>query len=256
MATPPFDPKILILAGTTEATALAHVVASAGLRATVSFAGRVERPKRQPLPQRIGGFGGVDGLVWYLGRHNITHVVDATHPFAAGMSRNAGVACAQANVPLIALTRAPWAAQVGDSWNHVPDIAGAVAALNRPACRVMLAVGRMHLEAFTPNPQHFYLLRLVDAPKSALNFPDHHFLVSRGPFTFEDDLALMQRHRIDLVVSKNSGGTGAYAKIAAARQLRLPVVMIDRPDVPARAQANSAADVMAWLDHRRVDRGV
>ncbi|WP_299043202.1 cobalt-precorrin-6A reductase [uncultured Tateyamaria sp.] len=248
--------NLLILAGTTEATAFANAAAEAGVQGIVSFAGRVDRPKRQPLPQRIGGFGGVAGLVDYLRAERITHVIDATHPFAAQMSTNAVAACAAAHVPLIALTRAPWAAQSGDNWTHVPDIAGAVAALNQPAKRVMLAVGRMHLAEFAPNPQHFYLLRLVDPPKDVPPFPNHHVLVSRGPFTESDDRALMQEHRIDLVVSKNAGGSGAYAKIAAARALGLPVVMIDRPSVPQRHEAHSVAQVMDWLRHSGVDLGV
>ncbi|MEX0309468.1 MAG: cobalt-precorrin-6A reductase, partial [Tateyamaria sp.] len=200
--------NLLILAGTTEATAFANAAAEAGLTGTVSFAGRVDRPKRQPLPQRIGGVGGVDGVGDHLRAEKITHVIDATHPFAAQMSRNAVEACAQADVPLVALTRAPWIAHEGDRWTHVPDIAGAVAALDQPARRVMLAVGRMHLAEFAPNPQHFYLLRLVDPPKDPPPFPDHHVLVSRGPFTEGDDRALMQEHGIDLVLSKNAGGTG------------------------------------------------
>lgn len=243
----------MILAGTTEATQLANAVAERGLTGTVSFAGRVERPKRQPLPQRIGGFGGVAGLVEYLSAQNVTHVIDATHPFAAQMSRNAVAACAEARVPLLALTRAPWEAQSGDRWTCVRDIAGAVAALGQPAKRVMLAVGRMHLAEFAPNPQHFYLLRLVDPPSAPPPFPDHHVLVSRGPFTQADDRALMEQHRIDLVVSKNAGGTGAYAKIAAARALGLPVIMIDRPDLPARQEAHSVQEALDWIDHAGTD---
>lgn len=248
--------NLLILAGTSEATTLGAAVAEAGLNGTVSFAGRVERPRRQPLPQRIGGFGGVDGLCAYLRENGVTHVVDATHPFAAQMSFNAVAACEAEGVPLVALTRAPWGAQDGDDWTHVPDIAGAVAALDRAGARVMLAVGRMHLAEFAPNPQHFYLLRLVDPPERTPPFPDHHVLVSRGPFTAEDDRALMQEHRIDLVVSKNAGGTGAYAKIAAARALKLPVIMIDRPAIPKRAELFGVADVMAWLSHAGAERGV
>lgn len=250
------SPHLLILAGTTEATALANAVAVAGLRATVSFAGRVARPKRQPLPQRVGGFGGVAGLVDHLQRQAITHVIDATHPFAAQMSRNAVAACAQAGVPLCALTRAPWAPVPGDRWTCVPDIAGAVAALDRPACAVMLAVGRMHLQDFAPQPQHRYLLRLVDPPAAPPPFPDHHVLVSRGPFTEAADRAVMETHGIALVVSKNAGGTGAYAKIAAARALGLPVVMIDRPAVPTRTEAHDVPGVFDWLGHTGTDRGV
>ncbi|GAB5445393.1 cobalt-precorrin-6A reductase [Gymnodinialimonas sp.] len=242
-------PNLLILGGTLEATALARAVAKAGITGMVSFAGRVERPVRQPLPQRVGGFGGVEGFADYLTAQAITHVVDATHPFAAQMSLNAIRACAKTGVPLMALTRAPWRAEAGDNWTHVPDIAGAVAALDRPAARVMLAVGRMHLAEFAPNPQHFYLLRLVDPPKAALPLPRTEVLVSRGPFTQANDQALMQAHGIDLVVSKNAGGTGAYAKIAAARALSLPVIMIDRPAIPDRIEAFTASEVLAWLGH-------
>lgn len=232
------------------------MVAEAGLRATVSLAGRVARPVRQPLPQRVGGFGGVDGLAAYLRAEGITHVIDATHPFAAQMSRNAVAACAQTGVPLLALTRAPWQAGPGDRWTHVPDIPAAVAALERPPARVMLAIGRMHLADFAPNPQHFYLLRLVDPPQEPLPFPDHTVIVDRGPFSAEADLALLRAHRIGLVVSKNSGGTGAYAKLEAARTLSLPVLLIDRPALPSRAEAHSVAEVMRWLGHEATDLGV
>ena len=248
--------NLLVLGGTTEATALCRRLAEERIAGTISFAGRVERPVRQPLPQRVGGFGGVAGLVDYLRAQRITHVVDATHPFAAQMSANAVDACQEAGVPLIALTRAPWTAVEGDQWQHVPDIAGAVAALDRPEARVMLAVGRMHLAEFAPNPQHFYLLRLVDPPKDPLPFPDCHVVVDRGPFSEDGDLALMQEHGIELVVSKNAGGTGAAAKIRAARKLGLPVIMIDRPAIPPRAEAHGVDEVLRWLGHGATDRGV
>ncbi len=249
------QPNLLILGGTVEATALCKLVHAAGLQAIVSFAGRVDRPALHPVPRRIGGFGGVDGLVTYLRDNAVTHVIDATHPFAAQMSRNAVEACALARIPLVALTRAPWQAESGDDWIRVRDIPSAVAVLNGQPKRVMLAVGRMHLDEFAPNPQHFYLLRLVDAPAIPPNFPDHHVLVSRGPFTTDNDRALMQDHGIDLVVSKNAGGTGAYAKIEAARQLGLPVIMIDRPDLPDRVEVNDPQKVLDWV-HGTTERGV
>jgi precorrin-6A/cobalt-precorrin-6A reductase len=248
--------NILVLGGTTEATALCRRMAEAGLNGTISFAGRVERPVRQPLPQRVGGFGGIAGLVDYIQEHGVTAVVDATHPFAAQMSANAVAACGEAGIPLIALTRAPWQAETGDRWTRVPDIDGAVKALDRAPTRVMLAVGRMHLPEFAPNPDHFYLLRLVDPPKEAPPFPDHHAVIDRGPFTFEDDLALMQAHGIELVVSKNAGGSGARAKIDAARHLGLEVIMIDRPALPARQEAHGVEAVMTWLGHGATERGV
>lgn len=250
------DKNLLILGGTTEATALSQSLSAAEIGGIVSFAGRVARPVRQPLPHRVGGFGGVAGLAAYLWDHAISHVVDATHPFAAQMSANAVAACAATQVPLIALTRPPWKAGPGDDWTHVPDVAGAASALARPAARVMLAVGRMHLAEFASNPQHFYLLRLIDALDMPLPFPDCEVVQDRGPFSVAGDLALLRDHRINLVVSKNSGGSGAFAKIAAARQQGLPVIMIDRPATVARREAHSVADVLAWLTHTGADLGV
>lgn len=249
-------PNLLILAGTTEATAFAAAAAAAGLAGTVSFAGRVARPRRQPMPQRVGGFGGAEGLAAYLREKGVSHVIDATHPFAARMSFNAVAACATVGVPLLALTRPAWEPAPGDRWIRVPDIAGAVAALDRPRARVMLAVGRMHLPDFAPNPQHRYLLRLVDPPDTPPPFPEHHVIVDRGPFDADRDRALMRAHGIDLVVSKNAGGTGAYAKIAAARALGLPVVMIDRPAQPVRSEATGVAEALDWVAHAGTDLGV
>ncbi|MCE8417188.1 cobalt-precorrin-6A reductase [Rhodovulum sulfidophilum] len=249
-------PTLLILGGTTEATALAARLAGTGIRATLSLAGRVENPRAQPIPMRVGGFGGVEGLIAYLRAEGVTHVIDATHPFAAQMSRNAASACAALGLPLVALTRPAWTPQPGDDWRHVADIAGAVAALAGPPRRVFLAVGRMHLEAFAARPQHRYLLRLVDRPNAPLPLPQAEVIVSRGPFTEADDRALMEGHGTELVVSKNAGGTGARAKIDAARALGLPVLMIDRPALPARRELARPDEVLGWLAHSGADLGV
>lgn len=250
------SPNLLILGGTTEARRLADAVAAAGHQGIVSYAGRVERPYPTALPHRIGGFGGTEGLATYLRTQEITHVIDATHPFAAQMSAHAVEAAQRTGVPLAALTRPAWQPGAGDNWQAVADIPAAVAALNGPPRRVMLAVGRMHLEDFTPNPQHFYLLRLVDPPEAALPFPDCAVEVSRGPFTEAGDRALMQRHGIDLVVSKNAGGSGARAKLDAARALGLPVMMIDRPALPPRTELHETAAVLDWIAHAGVNLGV
>ncbi|SDC37349.1 cobalt-precorrin-6A reductase [Ruegeria marina] len=247
---------LLILGGTTEANALARAVAEAGLNATYSYAGRVEDPRAQPIPTRVGGFGGILGLADYIRANNVTHVIDATHPFAAQMSANACAACARTGTPLAALTRPAWVAGSGDDWRHVPDIAGAVAALDGPPQRVFLAVGRMHLQDFAAQPQHDYLLRLVDAPAGPLPLPKAEVVVSRGPFTREGDKALMEIHKTQLVVSKNAGGTGARAKLDAARDLGLPVLMIDRPVLPSRTELHDTGDVIRWLAHSGVNLGV
>lgn len=246
---------LLILGGTTEANALAKAVAEKGIPAIYSYAGRVDNPRPQPLPVRVGGFGGPEGLAGYLRDHEVTHVIDATHPFAAQMSGNAVAACRETDVPLAALTRPAWEVQDGDQWHHVADIDGAVAALSGAPQRVFLAVGRMHLEDFAAQPQHHYLLRLVDEP-DGLPLPHCDVVVSRGPFTEADDRALMKQHGIELVVSKNAGGSGARAKLDAARALGVPVLMIDRPALPQRTELTNVAQVLDWLAHSGVNLGV
>ncbi len=244
-----------MLGGTTEASALGGLLAARGDAAVLSYAGRVANPKAQPIPVRVGGFGGVEGLIAYLRDNHVTHLIDATHPFAARMSANAVVAAARAGVAHIALTRPAWAPVTGDRWTRVADIEAAVAALAGPARRVMLALGRMHVDAFAVQPQHDYLLRFVDAPDRPPGLPRHHLVVNRGPFDVEGDRHLMATHGIEVVVCKNAGGSGAQAKLGAARALGLPVIMIDRPVLPARLEVHAAEDVLRWLDHG-ADRGV
>ncbi len=226
---------------------MARALAEAGVAAVYSYAGRTEAPVAQPLPVRVGGFGGIEGLAAYLKANGITHVIDATHPFAAQMSRNAVEACASAGVPLLALEREPWRAAEGDRWTHVPDLDSAVAALGVAPRRVFLAIGRQNLTAFAAAPLHHYLLRLVDPPTGPLPLPRAEAVIARGPFTLEGDRELLQAHRVDVILAKNAGGAGAEAKLIAARELRLPVVLIDRPQVPMRRVARSVAEVMAWL---------
>jgi precorrin-6A/cobalt-precorrin-6A reductase len=248
--------NILILGGTTEATALALRLANLGETAVLSYAGRVDDPKPQPVPTRVGGFGGVAGLAACLRENHITHLVDATHPFAAQMSHNAVAAAQETGVPLVALTRAPWQPGPGDNWRFVSDIPSAVQALAGPARHVCLALGRMHLAEFAARPQHHYILRLVDPPQQPPPLPHHSVIVARGPFDLAGDKALMRDHRVDLIVAKNAGGAGASAKLAAARALGLPVLMIDRPILPPRAEVQSVEHVIGWLDHSGTERGV
>lgn len=249
-------PNLLILGGTSDATALARAIAEADIPATLSLAGRVAHPIKSPLPQRTGGFGGPDGLASFLTDNRITHLIDATHPFAAQMSLNAIAAADVTGIPLAALTRPPWRAEARDHWMHVPDMEAAVAALDGPAQRIFLAIGRQQLSLFSAQPQHHYVLRLVDPPTAPLPLPDCEAIVARGPFAEADDIALLQEHRIDMVVSKNSGGAGAYAKIAAARALGLPVVMIDRPELPDRLELASPQEVLDWIHQAPTLRGV
>ncbi len=245
---------MLLLGGTTEAAALAEAMAAAGIAGLFSYAGRTAAPAPQPLPMRVGGFGGVAGLATFLGAEDISHVVDATHPFAARMSGNAVGACAIAGVPLIALERPAWAQAHGDQWIRVADTAAAVTALPMAKASVFLAIGRQEIAAFSARPEHHYLLRVVDPPTSPLPLPEATVTVTRGPFGLDGDLALMRAHGIDLVVAKNAGGVGARAKIDAARMLGLPVILIERPPVPDRHVVHSVKDAMRWL--HGADRGV
>lgn len=200
----------------------------------------------QPLPTRVGGFGGVQGLRDFLEREGVTHVVDATHPFAAQISRNAVQACGDLAVPLLALERPAWQAQVGDCWLFVPDVAAAVAALPSEPARVFLAIGRQHVQAFLDDARHWYLLRLVD-PGLRLSEDRGAVVVDRGPYTLANDQALLERHAITHVVAKNAGGQGALAKLTAARQRGCPVILINRPQMPPRTSVGTVAQALQWL---------
>jgi len=228
---------------------LAAEIARAGIDAIYSYGGRTRAPADQPLPTRIGGFGGVSGLADYIRRENITHVIDATHPFAAGMSRNAVAACAETGAPLIALERAPWTRTTGDNWIETHDVNAAVAALPDAPTNVFLAIGRQHIAPFASKPQHAYTLRFVDPPEAPLPFAAD-VIVSRGPFTLQGELEMLRARAIAWIVARNSGGDGARAKIDAARMLGLPVIMISRPQLPGRLRVESVAEIMQWLGHR------
>lgn len=241
--------RVLLLGGTTEASQTAAALAAAGVAAIYSYAGRTATPVAQPLPTRIGGFGGVAGMVHYLREEQITHVIDATHAFAAQISRNAARACSQTGTKLIALERAAWVEGPGDDWCCVADIEAAVAALPDTPARVFLAIGRQNLAAFSARPQHFYLLRLVDAPVGPLPLPNAGIVLARGPFTSAGDLVLLRDNRISHIVAKNAGGEGARAKLDAARILGLPVILIARPPLLGRHVASSVHEVMRWLLH-------
>lgn len=238
---------VLLLGGTTEASALAEALAQCDIKAWFSYAGRTLKPKTQPIPTRIGGFGGVAGLVDWLRQHDVSHLIDATHPFAAGMSANALQACALTGVEFCAFERLAWQAESADRWRCVPDIAAAVDALPEEQSKIFLAIGRQHIEAFAKQPQHHYLLRLVDPPQTPLPLPWVNWLVERGPFTAEQDLAMLHEHAIDMIICKNSGGSAAVSKLIAARELHLPVIMIDRPILQDSKRCHSVDEVLGWL---------
>ena len=248
---PAYAPRtqVLVLGGTHEARAVAERIATKPeIVGMVSLAGRTSAPLPQALPVRIGGFGGAAGLADHLKRQGVTHVIDATHPFAAQMSINAREACAQVGAPLLRLTRASWRPIKGDEWIEVADTDAAALAIGPRARRVFLTIGRQGVAAFRAAPQHQYVLRVIESPHDADLPPDCTVIADRGPFTREDESALIRAHKIEIVVSKNSGGALTYAKIEAARALGLPVIMISPPVIDGVRVTHDIEDAMAFLD--------
>jgi precorrin-6A/cobalt-precorrin-6A reductase len=245
--------RVLLLGGTREARLLAAQLAQTPeIAATLSLAGRTSAPIATHLPTRVGGFGGVEGLKRYIVEERIERVVDATHPFAERISANARAACAALGVPLAVLQRAPWERRPGDRWIEVSDNAQAAAALGEPPRRVFLTIGRLGVRAFQAAPQHHYLLRSIEPPAPDELPPETKIVLARGPFAVGEEIALMRDERIDVVVTKNSGGPLTYAKIEAARALGLGVVVVAPP---AAAGASRLADMDAALAFLRAPLG-
>jgi precorrin-6A/cobalt-precorrin-6A reductase len=242
--------RILILGGTTEARMLAERLAGRPeLDVMLSLAGRTAAPARQPVPVRSGGFGGAAGLADYLLRERIAVLIDATHPYASGISANALAAADMTKVPLLALRRPPWIAVAGDRWTEVDDVCGAMRALGPAPRRVFVTLGRKELAPFADAPQHHYLIRSVDPVDPPLPLPHAVYLTGRGPFAEADDHALMTAHKIDVVIAKNSGGNATYDKIAAARSLGIGVIVLRRPPASNAPAVETVEDAIAWLDH-------
>jgi len=242
--------RVLILGGTTEARQLAErLVLRRDLAVTLSLAGRTANPVQHPVPLRVGGFGGAQGLADHLRAERIDRLIDATHPFAAAISENAARAARISGVPLLALRRPAWTAVAGDRWTEVADVRAATQALGAMPRNVFLALGRNEIAAFETAPQHRYLVRSVDPVEPPLAVPRATYIRARGPFGEEEDRALITAHAIDVVVSKNSGGAAAYGKIAAARMLGIEVILLRRPALPEVPAVATIEDVVAWLDH-------
>jgi precorrin-6A/cobalt-precorrin-6A reductase len=254
--------RILILGGTTEATVLAHRLGSdARFAVTVSLAGRTETPRLiADVAVRSGGFGGAAGLAQWLADSGIEAVVDATHPFAAQISANAAAVTGELGLPLCTIVRPQWSAEPGDLWHTVPNMGQAADALGAASRRVFLSVGRQSVGAFQSAPQHAYVIRSIEPPARESLPPDTMLIQARGPFTRDDEIDLLRQHRIDVVVTKNAGGHATYAKLEAARELAIPVVMIERPAKAGRHIVSTAEDALTWLGERhamsRSERGV
>ena len=241
--------RILILGGTTEANALARALAERiDLDVVLSLAGRTETPARPPIPHRIGGFGGVDGLIDYLTSQSIRGVIDATHPFAAQMTRHAADACDRLDIPRLIFTRPAWNPVEGDQWQSVNGVDAAVKALGEVPKRVFLTVGRLSLSAFRQAEHHFYLVRSIDQPDESEMPRAVTLILARGPFTIDEETRLMREERIDVLVTKNSGGAQTDAKLQAARALQIPVIMIERPPLPEAQVTYDLQNALAFVE--------
>ena len=244
--------RVLILGGTTEAVQLAEACAEVpDLEITTSLAGRTRTPCAPPGALRIGGFGGADGLERYLRAQAIDRLVDATHPFALQIGRNAVQACRAAGVPRLRLLRPPWQRQPGDRWIEVESLAEAARRLPQRA-RVFLSVGRSDLGAFAGLEQWFLVRTIEPAERASRTRAGSR---SAARFASRTSLRSCASTRSTSLVTKASGGEATYAKLAAARQLGLKVIMVRRPPPPAGPMVESVAAALAWLAHRPADPG-
>lgn len=237
--------RVLILGGTGEARRLATALLAEGMDVVSSLAGAVAEPVLPAGEVRIGGFGGVAGLTAWLRAHPVRAVVDATHPFAAVMTAAAAASAELTGIPLLRLQRPGWTAGPGDDWHWVDTLAEAAAAVAGSGS-VFLTTGRRSLDAFA-GLEGRCLIRSVDPPVPPL--PRQATVVlARGPFTVEEERALMREHGVEVVVSKDSGGSMTAAKLTAARELGLPVVLVRRPPLPPGLPVVATVDeALAWV---------
>ena len=243
--------RLLLLGGTREAVELAAALAGeARVETTYSLAGRTRRPAPVPAPVRTGGFGGPEGLAAYLREARVDLVIDATHPYAETMSLHAAIACERVSVPRLVLHRSPWAPEPRERWLEVPDPETAARTLPGLGRKGLLAIGSRGLEPFLETPGASFVVRAVEPPAIALDPARFEVVLARGPFDFDSECRLLESRAIDVVVSKNSGGTAARPKLEAARMLGLPVVMIARPPPPPGERVETVAAAKAWVEAR------
>ncbi len=240
--------RVLILGGIGESwklTALASTIP--GLEVINSLAGRTRKPVMTSTPTRIGGFGGVSGLTNYLREQKIDLLIDATHPFASKISWNAAIASSALNIPRLMLVRPAWKKMEGDRWVEVESNEVAARVLPELASRIFLSIGRQELVSYTHLKNLWFLMRMVEPPQANTSVPPGKILTERGPFSLEEERSLLLKYEIEAILSKNSGGDATYAKIIAARELGIPVVMIQRPSLPEGEQVSDVESAVSWL---------
>ncbi|MBW9116603.1 cobalt-precorrin-6A reductase [Rhizobium cauense] len=252
--------RILMLGGTGEARVLAQRLADLQrFDVLLSLAGRTQQPSGQPVPTRSGGFGGAERLAAFLKEGSFNLLIDATHPFAERISRNASEASYAVGIPGLALRRPQWAPEPGDCWTDVETVPEAIERLGVSPRRAFLAIGRLGAHRAEAAPQHFYLVRSVEPVEPPLALPDVRLILDRGPYNVDSETSLLRTHRIDAVVTKNSGGFATYAKIEAARRLGIEVIMIARAQAAALHTVPTIEAMLAAIDHLfppEMNRGV
>ena len=246
--------RLLILGGTHEAVAFADAVtARCGSTVEVisALAGRTSAPRRPVGTVRIGGFGGVAGLQAYLRAEQIDALVDATHPFAATISHHAAEASVRTGVPRLVLVRPPWSPEPGDRWTTVADDAAAAhATKDSNAQRIFLTTGGRGLAAFAGLADRWFLVRLIERPSAPIPLAQHRLILARGPFTAKGERDLMVKERVDLLITRASGGGATEAKLIAARELGLPVLLVERPPAQAGEAVTTIDEALAWVAAR------
>jgi precorrin-6A/cobalt-precorrin-6A reductase len=250
MTAPPTK-RVLVLGGTTDALKLVDALCeSSRFTPVYSLAGRLKISNTPKCETRVGGFGGIDGLCDYITKERIDAVIDATHPFAARISYNAEQASQRLGLPLLALVRPPWSAVPGDIWHAASDMNAAAEIIHSLGRRIFLTIGRQEASAFAECTEEYFLIRAIEEPDEPLP-PNRHVLLARGPFQLADELQLLSSSAIDVLVTKNSGGDAAYPKIQAARDLKIPVVMVQRPRASQAASVANLSAVVQWLEDLR-----
>jgi precorrin-6A/cobalt-precorrin-6A reductase len=240
--------RVLILGGTADASALATQAAMIpNIEIITSLAGRTSQPVMPTGNVRIGGFGGETGLVEYLRQMQIDVLIDATHPFATQISRNAANSANEIGIRHLMLVRPAWERVAGDNWLEVESIEAAATSLENEAGRIFLTVGRQELAAFAHLHHLWFLMRMIDPPTDDATVPPGEILCDRGPFALDSEREILHRYKIDTIVSKNSGGNATYPKIIAARELGVKVVMVKRPNLPAGEKVADVNSAIAWL---------
>lgn len=256
--------NILVLGGTSEASELVKLLARQRIKTILSLAGRTRNPVLPGIDipdanfsYRIGGFGGITGLAGYIRGNHITALVCATHPFARTMPFNALEAAKISGIPLLYILRPEWKARAGDNWIEVASHKEAIQQLitNAPQLKnIFLTVGRLEIAEYATAPQYFYIIRTIDDVKDKL-LPNALYITDRPPFTVENERNLIREHKIDVIISKNSGGCATEAKLAAARESGIPVILINRPPRPAALHVATAAEAIACIENMRQNYG-